>query len=737
MKREMKEGEGEGEGEGFEEWDADFLDQLIQVEELALSSQLPSSSESPLPPTTTTKLPYLPPPQQLQHDYQNNSISYSPPRELSQRPIEFSINNNSSSITFDRFSNGFSHSAPSTSASKHNAKDLEIDRLKEQECFELKKDRRKRDEQIKSLYADTEEKDVHIHSRKKTNFGRERGDHSKDAHGISQHSESAKPLEGQIDIASTSKAIGVQTERSIDFTKVELKNDSPSHPELSEMLLGIWGSTSEQQLGRNLISKLFMTCPTDFQVLFGCMSMNMNMSSKVQMDYLQDESSSHAALQYHMCSFPASEAAKVSHLYSVLTKINNGVLQLEALFRSLLDFCDVTHVAILSSSLHILLAFLKQILSLGAKWGGSLQNILLAKGLGTLFSAYLCTLLRDNIKIEGLCSRDSVEGQDLFSMISYEASNVGCSSLGIKSFYPKHLCKKRCWNAEISLLLSSVNWVLLLEMMLQIAVRNTEECVRLEAVSIMNVILMSSNAQTEMEKFGQSPIFESIAQLLKGEAGLRVQKEALYLLFLLLNCSKLSSIFCSGCKEEEIADSTNNKKNTSTPKGFSSILVGLAECIACSGNSIQDIELRKRAIIMLAFLASSGKSGFEIMVTHKLRGETNFLMLILQVLVSEMNVEASAEPARSIKARTSLIREALILLNRLVSNSGYSAIVLRILTARRDMATLTVDIASRLSQEDQSLRLSDVNGHVKESDIVELGQAFKKRVFAYLGDKIS
>ena len=119
--------------------------------------------------------------------------------------------------------------------------------------------------------------------------------------------------------ASTSKAIGVQTERSIDFTKVELKNDSPSHPELSETLLGIWGSTTEQQLGRNLISKLFMMCPTDFQVLFGCMSMNM--SSKVQMDYLQDESSSHAALHYPMCSFPASEAAKVSHLYSVLTKV--------------------------------------------------------------------------------------------------------------------------------------------------------------------------------------------------------------------------------------------------------------------------------------------------------------------------------------------------------------------------------------------------------------------------------
>ncbi|KAJ6933235.1 hypothetical protein NC651_008599 [Populus alba x Populus x berolinensis] len=724
----MKEEEEEEEEEGFEEWGADFLEQLIQVEEHALSSQLPSSISPPSTTTTTTKLSYLPPPlqppQQQQHqDYQNNSISYSPPRELSQRPIEFGINYNNS-MTFDGFSNDFSHSAPSTSVSNHNARDLEIDRLKrelgrvskhltnlEKECFELKKERRKKDDQIKSAYANIEEKDTDAHSRKKTNFGREHGVHSKDVHGISQHSKNAKPLEDQTDTASTSKAIGVQTERSIDFTKIDLNNDLSSHLELSKTLLGIWGSTSEQQLGRNLISKLFMACLTDFQVLFGCMSMNM--SSRVQMDYMPGESSSHAALQYHLRSFPTSEAAKVSHLYSVLTKINNGVLQLEALFRSLLDLCDVPNVSILSSSLHILLVFLKYLLSLGTKLGG------------------------DNIKIEGLCSGGSLGGQDLFSVVSHETSHVGCSSHGIRSFDLKHLCKKRCWNADTSLLISSVNWVSLFELMLRVAVSNTEECVRLEAVSIMNVILMSANAYTQREKFGQLPIFESIAQLLKREAGSRVQKEALHLLFLLLNCSKLLSIFCSGCKEAEISDSTNDKKITLTPKGFNSTLEGLAECIACSGYSLQDIELRKRAIIMLAFLASSGKPGFEIMVTHKLPGETNFLMLVLQVLVSEMDVEVSAEPERSIKARTLLIREALILLNRLVSNPGYSAIALRVLTARRDMAILTIDIANRLSQEDQRHRQSDVKGHVKESEIVELGQVFKKRVFAYLGDKMS
>ncbi|KAF9685582.1 hypothetical protein SADUNF_Sadunf03G0069700 [Salix dunnii] len=602
--------------------------------------------------------------------------------------------------------------------------------FEEKECFELKKERRKKDDQIKSAYEKIEKEDMDVHSRKKTNL--EHGVHSGVVHGISQHSKNAKPLEDQIDIASTSRAIGVQTERSIDYTKTDLNNDLSSHLELSKTLLGIWGSTNEQQLGRNLISKLFMACMTDFQVLFGCMSMDM--SSKVQMDCMPGESSSHTALQYHMRSFPTSEAAKVSHLYFVLTKINNGVQQLEALFRSLLDLCDVPNVAILSSSLHILLVFLKYLLSLGTELGG------------------------DNIKIEGLCSGGSLGGQDLFGVVSHEASHVGCSSHVVRSFDLKHLCKKRCWNADTSLVSSSVNWVSLFELMLRVAVSNTEECVRLEAVSIMNVILMSANASAQREKFGQLPIFESVAQLLKREAGSRVQKEALHLLFLLLNCSKLLSVFCSGCKVSEISDSTNDQKITSTPKGFSSTLEGLAECLACSGNSLQhtsmvlvakcnllnvvvngfqDIELRKRAIIMLAFLASSGKSGFEIMVTHKLPGETNFLMLILQVLVSEMDVEAPAEPERSIKARTLLIREALILLNRLVSNPGYSPIALRVLTARRDMASLTIDIANRLSQEDQRHRQSDVKGHVKESEIVELGLVFKKRVFAYLGDKMS
>lgn len=63
--------------EGFdaEEWDADFLDQLVQAEELALSTQLPQHNHHPPPP------PPRPPPPPCE-------VSYSPPRELSQRTHE-------------------------------------------------------------------------------------------------------------------------------------------------------------------------------------------------------------------------------------------------------------------------------------------------------------------------------------------------------------------------------------------------------------------------------------------------------------------------------------------------------------------------------------------------------------------------------------------------------------------------------------------------------------------------
>ena len=88
--------------------------------------------------------------------------------------------------------------------------------------------------------------------------------------------------------------------------------------------------------------------------------------------------------------------------------------------------------------------------------------------------------------------------------------------------------------------------------------------------------------------------------------------------------------------------------------------------------------------------------------------------------------------------RTLLIREALILLNRLVSNPAYSVTVLWVLTNSRDMASLTIDIATRLSWEYQRHGHSDcITRQMRESEIVNLARVFRKRVFTYLGHNIS
>ncbi|KAJ0053954.1 hypothetical protein Pint_03532 [Pistacia integerrima] len=204
---------------------------------------------------------------------------------------------------------------------------------------------------------------------------------------------------------------------------------------------------------------------------------------------------------------------------------------------------------------------------------------------------------------------------------------------------------------------------------------------------------------------------------------------------------KVFVAFCCGCKEVGNAGAVDiNQDNSSAAKDFSMILEGLADCIACRGNGLQELELRRNAVIVLAFLASSGVSGFEILVNHKLNREANFLMLILQVLVSEMDTEAAGDtvPAENFKARTLLMREALILLNRLVSNPAYSAIVLQILTGSRDMASLTIDVANRFSRKDPRLGESNPSSRqMRESEVVDLGRVFRRRVFTFLGENVS
>ena len=118
---------------------------------------------------------------------------------------------------------------------------------------------------------------------------------------------------------NSSVGIGVQTDNDGDCVKIDLEGDLSSRFVLQKKLLGIWSSTSDQNIGRDIISKVFMSCQRDFHRLFGCMSVKL--FSKVPAASVACGCSSDVTSLGNLHSFPSSEAAKVSHLFSVLAKV--------------------------------------------------------------------------------------------------------------------------------------------------------------------------------------------------------------------------------------------------------------------------------------------------------------------------------------------------------------------------------------------------------------------------------
>ncbi|XP_076932656.1 protein SENSITIVE TO UV 2-like [Bidens hawaiensis] len=468
------------------------------------------------------------------------------------------------------------------------------------------------------------------------------------------------------------KAVGVQTDGHAISTDPTIKKNSS----VSRKLVGIWEPQNDQISRTNLVSKLFVACEADLQVLFGFLGLN-----------IPSKKTTTKVLPTHCIQ--SAEAARVSHLYLTLSKISYDTGKLGDLLEALVDLCGLQNVMIVYRSLCVLHVVLKHILNM--------EN--------------------------NLSCRDTV-------MINDPSTSNPRLLTSAKN-------KDNSRN-ESQPLISSSKWFSLFHTMHQVATRQCEESIKLEAVSIMNILLLRTDAYTEREMYGEVPIFLSISQLLKKEAGVCVKKQAVHLLYLLLNCPKLLVMFCSSSNEEGTSGevSRTNAENGHTFEGLGSVLDGLADCLACHGNGAFTnlvLKLQRNTIILLAFLASSGRSGFEILLGRNLSRRTNFLYLILQVMASEIDVETSEciQLPEDIRERTLLIREALILLNRLVSNSQYSAPVLRVLTNRRDMAILTIDIATRLSRKSNLLWQSDT---MRESEIVDLARIFKKRVFAFLGD---
>ncbi|CAL0331611.1 unnamed protein product [Lupinus luteus] len=664
----------------FDELDDAVFEQL----DLDLSSitQKPSSSN----------------PTQPSHSVPVSAMAFSPPRELSQihRTSDFDSLPHSPPPLFPVKPTSFSDFVPAFPPPDSD-KDLEIERLKrelgckskqlanlEKECQKLKKERDKKEDLHKLLSSKNEGEKTHTNCSKSIN--KESGVIAQDYLKNSSNFQNGLSSKDMI-VETTSKDKGVETDMVKD--------------NLSQKLLEIWGSPTDKKLGTSAISKLLVGCQRNFHILFGCMSMRP--PSEITKELLI--ASSGVGLHYVKDCFHTPEASKVSDFYVALTKINDGTDVLETLIQPLLDICGIKNVVIVHSSLCILHNLLKLLLEMVPNFGR-----------------------RDNIFIDGVCiGKDDVD-----------CCGLGGAKYG-KLFNEETIGIKECWSHQ-STLRPNVNWLCLFEIMHQLGMRITDESVRVEAVSIMNLVLVRSDAYNERALISQKIVFKTISELLKKGAGLLVRKHALKLLYLVLNCPEHLATFCCGCKEGDGSSAMDHNTSISEFENFKIILQGLADCVVAShGSGLLELNVSRNAILVLAFLASSGKPGFEILVGHKLSRGIHYLMLILQLLVSEMDLEDRSYHVlpEIFKERTFLIREIMILLNRLVSSPAYAATVLRVLTGTRDMASLTMDVTSRLSRKIKKNEQQDsMVKHIRETEIVDLARLFKKRVFSYLGDDI-
>ncbi|KAL0553084.1 hypothetical protein IC582_006970 [Cucumis melo] len=719
--------------EGFEdwEWDADFLDQLIQVEELAISS----TANNPIPISSSASLPPPPPPPEPEPEPEPlhlveplyvRPISYSPPRELSQ----IATGLRSHAI---RFPNGLSECGPSSSSLApclHRfdaAKELEICDLKrelgrvskqlknlEQECVELRKNRNKKEEQLRVVSSNKDEQYIGHRLSESTDL-RVAG---KDGVRTGMKSEDiAGDLGGPHAVTSRSKD-NEQGEKAHSSVGERANDDLPAFDKLSKKLQVFWVPESDSKIGQSLVSELLLSCETDLHVLFH--SIGTKLSPKFPVALAGDNSSDVALKQpLHLLQCP--EAKKVSNLYTTLTKVSNGIVKMEALFSPLLDLCNIDNVAVVHRSLHILHMFLKRLLWLERK--SERRETVIIGGLGS----------RNNV-VDSHGSQ-SAEG-DEFALANMDESSHGSASTRLPG--AELLCKNRNLKKNINLV-PQVNWVSFFEAMRQVAKTHSAKCVRIEAISVMNLILMRNNTYLEKEKFGQALLFDSVVEFIRKESGSAIQKHAVRLLFLILNCPTFFAAFCSGCKEAETAEVGNeNVRSAGGFQKFQTILHGLADCFTCFGNGIEELKLRKNTVLLLAFLASSGKAGFEILISNKLYTYSNFLTLILQVVASELEQEKTVrEPVENLEERALLLREVLILLNRLASHSLYSMTILRVLTNSRDMATLTIDVTNKLCRKNnRNGQLDSKKRKMRESEVVELAQVFRKRLLSYLGNSI-
>ncbi|KAF3334057.1 hypothetical protein FCM35_KLT01748 [Carex littledalei] len=700
---------------GIDEWDESFLEELLRSEFEALASRnLPTPAPPPPPPHVADNLN-----SNLNFDGGADAASasasgitefqFSPPRELSQM---YTIDR---PTTGDDFQVVDSHSWGADFRNTHsltNNNNKELNNLKrdlmrlstllhhkESECCQLKMDRAKKEVQLKCAHQRIEAKETEIRNLKRANVEhtpvpvRKPPPAAAISNGGSEERNSAllasnredpmmapipKLLESRHhtmnDITlSTSKSTGVKTACVQDGN---INNDCSTTSkslygeQICSNLRAIWGiESSNRRARRELISSIFASCSDDIFAPF------------------DDREMSEASTSDMNCSdIGLIGSNAVSRLQALVPKVRNQTAELHHVVEELLNLCRVKNVSLIARSLKILRTILHHLISSGA-FPNQRENVL-----------------------AGASPTDNKQGK----RSKNEISTVMDLCL---------LNEDANFNKMIDL--PSIWWVAIFDAARETIKKTPKESYVSDALFIMILTVMRSDANTDREKFRLAPVLECVHLLLNKETGPFVKKEAVYLLFLILNCPKTLALFCSRGREgvDVISEKVEELSEDVLQHQIGLLLGDLGECLSCPLSGSMDLMLVRQVIILLAYIASYGQSGFELLLDPVGPAELNLLELIVQVLSAQMNLENSKE-------RNLVMKEALILLNRLASN--YSKTTLEVLT-RKSCASLTINIANRIPRMGRGgPRTNNTDIELK---IADLARVFASRLFSFIGER--
>ncbi|XP_015688443.2 protein SENSITIVE TO UV 2 [Oryza brachyantha] len=481
------------------------------------------------------------------------------------------------------------------------------------------------------------------------------------------------------------KAIGVQTD--LPGNSEHLEHKKVLIDRISSNLCAVWGMPTIILMGRSLISKILVSCSEEILTLV----QSMGLLDKC-------ETSSEVSI---------SVRNAISEVYDIIIKMNSDTIPIQTLLEALLNLAAVGNAAVVGRALRMLHSILLHLLNNR-----------------TMFNQ------RNNVYIEPCVSNTAHMARNSHkdssaSLNTPDAANLSRSHDGL------HIGNMQ---------LPFTFWASLFTAMLQIGDRHSEENIRVDALSIMILIARTSDPKVEREKFGFTSVIEKLHQLLQKENGLLVKKHSVDLLFLLLNCPATLKLLCNGGKDNPEQTEAIGCETDRSQQAISLIFMDLSECLSCKATSSQEIKLCRVVVTLLAYIASSGKSGYEVLLGPVTARGASFLELITEVLASQMEYDTACSNGAHelLKERYLLMREVLILLNRLASHANFAKPTLEVLTSSKLCATLTIDVANRLPERSKyPLRhLGEINIQMA-NDLAELAQKFRTRVHSFLEEQHS